>query len=134
MTPTPIGAADIDRLKARLDAELSRLKNEINAELAGADQSRFSGVIDTVRDRGDESVADLYADLEFTQIERRVDRLRLVENALHRVDNGVYGICVDCAEAIQIDRLKADPAAFRCMACQTLAENNRSEKDATPSL
>ena len=38
--------------------------------------------------------------------------------ALKRMDEGTYGICVDCGEEINEDRLIARPEASRCIKCQ----------------
>jgi RNA polymerase-binding transcription factor len=44
--------------------------------------------------------------------------LREDEQALHRIERGTYGICVECGEQICPARLKALPSARRCYACQ----------------
>jgi DnaK suppressor protein len=38
--------------------------------------------------------------------------------ALHRIDLGTYGTCVDCGAAVPEGRLEAKPEAARCVACQ----------------
>jgi RNA polymerase-binding transcription factor len=38
--------------------------------------------------------------------------------ALHRIDLGTYGTCVDCAGPVPEGRLEAKPEAARCVACQ----------------
>jgi DnaK suppressor protein len=38
--------------------------------------------------------------------------------ALKKMDDGTYGICVDCEEKINEDRLRARPEASRCRKCQ----------------
>jgi DnaK suppressor protein len=38
--------------------------------------------------------------------------------ALHRIDLGTYGTCVDCGKMVPEGRLEAKPAAARCVACQ----------------
>lgn len=43
--------------------------------------------------------------------------LRLIEEALQRLDAGTYGRCVDCGESIPRARLEARPTAARCVAC-----------------
>lgn len=134
MAEAQLQVEDIAELRIRLDDELKQLKKEIIEELARDDLSRYSSVIDAVRDRGEESVADLYSDLELQLVERQVDRLGIVEGALQRINNNVYGICVDCSLPIAKPRLEADPAVPRCMSCQTKAENIPSAKDVTPSL
>jgi DnaK suppressor protein len=45
-------------------------------------------------------------------------QLRLVEEALDRLDTGDYGICLECDEPIAEKRLNALPWARYCVACQ----------------
>ena len=40
-----------------------------------------------------------------------------IDEALLRSDAGTYGICIDCGRSIPIARLRARPAATRCVAC-----------------
>ena len=44
--------------------------------------------------------------------------LRDVEAALRRMDAGRYGLCVDCATPIAVERLEILPQTARCLACQ----------------
>lgn len=37
--------------------------------------------------------------------------------ALKRIENGTYGICSSCDNAIDADRIKALPTALRCIKC-----------------
>jgi RNA polymerase-binding transcription factor DksA len=41
-----------------------------------------------------------------------------VLDALHRIDLGTYGTCVDCGGPVPEGRLEAKPEAARCVACQ----------------
>lgn len=50
---------------------------------------------------------------------RRQQRLRLIDAALKRIDEGEYGYCVTCGEDIPAKRLDFDPAAARCIDCAT---------------
>jgi DnaK suppressor protein len=45
-------------------------------------------------------------------------QLRLVEEALDRLDTGDYGVCLECDEPIAEKRLRALPWARYCVACQ----------------
>jgi len=38
--------------------------------------------------------------------------------ALHRIDLGTYGTCVDCGAGVPEGRLEARPEAARCVKCQ----------------
>lgn len=54
--------------------------------------------------------------------ENDINELKLIDEALARLDKGVYGICVDCGEAISSKRLKTFPYAARCIVCQEAIE------------
>lgn len=38
--------------------------------------------------------------------------------AIQRIEDGTYGVCMDCAEDIPRKRLEAVPGALRCVPCQ----------------
>lgn len=46
--------------------------------------------------------------------------LREISDALHRVETGGYGICLECEEPISTKRLDAVPWARYCVTCQEL--------------
>ncbi len=48
--------------------------------------------------------------------------LERIKRALHRVESGRYGICLDCEEPIAPKRLKALPEAELCVDCQEAQE------------
>ena len=44
--------------------------------------------------------------------------LREIADALHRIETGQYGTCLECEEPISIKRLDAVPWARYCVTCQ----------------
>jgi DnaK suppressor protein len=80
-----------------------------------------------VPDAGDTSVATEQADIRNAQISRDVVELRQVEAALGRLDDGTYGYCMDCGQDIPLARLRATPAAERCILCQTARERQYAD-------
>ncbi len=48
---------------------------------------------------------------------RRIGRLRLIEAALKRLEEGDYGYCLNCDESISDGRLKLDPTFSLCIDC-----------------
>ncbi len=54
--------------------------------------------------------------------QRREAMLRDIEAALKRINDGEYGLCVDCDEPINPKRLEFDPTAIRCIECASKAE------------
>jgi len=98
-------------LAAELRGDADRARGEQYGELAGA-----------THDTGDESVADLLVDLDQAEMTRDLAELRDLEAARLRLGDGSYGICVDCKGEIGYERLRANPAAMRCVRCQALHE------------
>jgi DnaK suppressor protein len=45
--------------------------------------------------------------------------LREISGALHRIDQGHYGVCMECDEPISAKRLEAVPWAKYCVRCQS---------------
>lgn len=45
------------------------------------------------------------------------DALDEVEKALHKMEDGTYGVCESCGQAIAEARLEAMPAAAYCITC-----------------
>ena len=48
--------------------------------------------------------------------------LRLIQQALERINDGSFGICADCERPIGLKRLQAVPWAGHCIQCQEQAE------------
>lgn len=55
--------------------------------------------------------------------------LREVDSALERMDNGSYGICEECHEAVEQDRLMADPLVRYCLDHLTGAQRAELQRD-----
>lgn len=54
--------------------------------------------------------------------------LHLVDAALRRMQDGSYGQCLDCGEAIAERRLEALPASPYCTACQAIHERSAGQR------
>ena len=54
--------------------------------------------------------------------ERRAVQLREIDAALQRIEEGSYGDCERCDEAINPRRLDADPTARLCIDCASKSE------------
>lgn len=71
-----------------------------------------------VKDSADEASSTVMSRLQSSLQETEVAELKLIEDALVRIDKGIYGICVQCEEPIPERRLEYYPYAARCIACQ----------------
>ena len=65
--------------------------------------------------------------LELEEHER--EKLLEVEEALKRIEDGSYGICLESGEEIPFDRLVAVPTAKYTVRCQEMLERRRFLQD-----
>jgi DnaK suppressor protein len=73
------------------------------------------------------SLAD--AEINASIIERAEEQLAQIDSALARLDDGRYGICIECGEEIPIERLQAIPSAIYCVACKDARQSPRHRSD-----
>ena len=62
--------------------------------------------------------------LNALEIEGR-EQIAQLQEALDRIDQGVYGICENCSKPINEARLEGLPQATRCIDCARAAEQQR---------
>ena len=48
---------------------------------------------------------------------RREREITLIEQALRRIERGLFGQCMLCGLEIESERLKANPTIFKCLEC-----------------
>ena len=63
-------------------------------------------------------IATFERDHEMTMAKNARESLNLIEAALARIDDGSYGVCESCGQAIGKMRLQAFPRATLCMECK----------------
>ena len=113
-------AEDLKRYREHLLALRRELTGDINHLEADAflnDGERASA--DNPADNGSDSFAQEFS-LELLQ--RDGQTLALVEEALVRIEDGIFGKCEACENWITKARLDAIPFAKNCIACQRAAE------------
>ena len=85
-------------------------------------RDRESIQVEKLADPLDVSTAQSARDTAGANINRAGLMLKEVRAALQRVEQGDYGICVDCDEDIPEKRLGVVPWASRCMPCQEMKD------------
>ena len=106
-------------------SELKKFKTTLAAresELEGLIRNREAAAIETSADALDQIQHAVERELALGTLARESSGLRETRAALRRIDDGTFGICMDCEEEINLKRLAAVPWAARCIACQERAD------------
>ena len=119
---SPWTAAELAELRGELEADVVHLRKEIH----DAEQE----IVGLLRDGGDGAGND-QADVGSTTLERdhemslannARDMLDQIDRALAKIDDGTYGVCESCGNAIGKGRLQAFPRATLCVSCKEREE------------
>ena len=71
-------------------------------------------------DRSDTASAYAYCMHHISLLEQFETRFDQVNEALERIEEGMYGVCANCGKPIMAERLEALPYAEFCIDCQRL--------------
>ena len=111
--------AQLSKLAASLDQRRGSLLEEVRDALERSEDQQYVELIDRApADIGDQSSGDTLADMNLAIIDRHVQEIRSIEAARARMKDAEYGICIDCGDDIDVERLGAMPTARRCLVCQ----------------
>lgn len=96
---------------AELERTISSAKNEARAYAA-----RHA-------DPADQAASEYERQAIVHKGEAARQKLKVLQEALHRLDQGTYGECAECGSKIERKRLEAIPWALYCVACQETREH-----------
>src|SRR3982751_489343 len=115
--------------------ELNKFRESLEAkqaELVQVLRNRDGIAIEKSPDALDEVQNAAERELAIRNLDRESNLLRNVRAALHRIEEGTFGVCVHCEEDISIKRLHAVPWTPYCISCQEQAD--RAQEEGSESL
>jgi DnaK suppressor protein len=115
------GGMDKDKLKYHRDKLLEMRRSLIEKLNEKYNEAMGLGA-DGSQDSADEAYNLYNKNLMLGRVETDALKLRLVEQALQRIDSGTYGICIECEEDIEDKRLEYVPFARYCTDCKSELE------------
>ncbi len=108
---------DLKKIKASLIERRNELEEslyKLSTEKVGDDQ---------VQDPGDQALTSTMENLRSSLQNTELEEYNRIKQALQKIEEGTYGICIDCGGDISEKRLKSYPNAARCLACQETFED-----------
>jgi DnaK suppressor protein len=109
---------DLQVLRRSLLEEMDTVVSLYRQDVHAAQEIREEGV----EDEEELASMDFDRDLLFTLSEVEREKLRQIEEALQRMDEGSYGLCFEDGRPIPVDRLRQVPWARYCAGHQELVE------------
>ncbi len=101
---------NLQDVKTKLNKQLSELEQRLTHIKKDMSQSHSADSAEQAVERENDEV------LEEVGLETQ-SSIQDVRAALSRIDDGVYGSCASCGEAINPERLEVLPEATHCVAC-----------------
>lgn len=102
--------------------DLIKRKEELEIQLAQMSEEQSLPQDITGQDIGDQTISSIMENLRSSLQDTEFGEYKRVIKALEMIENGTYGICIDCDKEIDEKRLKSYPNATRCVACQEALE------------
>jgi DnaK suppressor protein len=110
-----------DQLLKRLRMELESSRAEIMSELqelgAAPDGDQVQSLTGIDDNFADSASATTERAEKLALVEQARERLSDIDHALARMDDGSYGTCERCGNAIATPRLEARPMSTHCVEC-----------------
>jgi len=80
-------------------------------------------------DLGDQATAEIDRNFMLRLKGRERKLLKKIEEAIERIDQGMFGICDKCGLEINLKRLEARPVTTMCIECKTLQEEEEKLRE-----
>ena len=129
-TKTPTATKTLKRLSSARSVTLRKImlekrvqlmkeiQNQLGQSLTEEQQRRFESAMDS----GDQALLDLEREMGISLQEKRNRERQMIDEALVSLEEGTYGICVECGTEISEKRLAVMPFARLCVECQEKIE------------
>lgn len=120
-----MGFEDFKKVLLKKKSLLLTADQNIDKEIKKDIEGRHGDDVDIAESAYEQEMAYLFKS-------RGKDELRLIDEAIKRIDHGEYGVCAECGEKISKKRLAAQPYSILCVQCQE--ENEKSEAGENPAF
>ena len=97
---------------------LREIQDQLGQSLTQEQQRRFESAMDS----GDQALLDLEREMGISLQEKRNRERQMIDEALVSLEEGSYGVCVECDAEISEKRLVVMPFTRLCVACQEKIE------------
>ncbi len=123
------GQAFMDKKKLEnFRKQLETRQQDLRKIVARTEQDGREADVGTAQDIADRAANSYTKEFLFHQSNNERQLLQMVEVALTRIREGVFGECINCGNEINAKRLEAVPWTKYCIACQEKLEQGLLEE------
>jgi DnaK suppressor protein len=108
--------------------QLEERQQDLRKIVARNEQDGRDADVGTAQDIADRAANSYTKEFLFHQSNSERQTLQMVESALSRLREGVFGECINCGNEINAKRLEAVPWTRYCIACQEKLEKGLLEE------
>lgn len=108
--------------------QLETRQQELRKIVARTEQDGRDADVGTAQDIADRAANSYTKEFLFHQSNNERQLLQMVESALGRIREGVFGECINCGTEINAKRLEAVPWTKYCIGCQEKLEQGLLEE------
>ena len=112
----------IKKIKARLEEERAVIVSKLKGKDLSVDESETPDPVDL-------AVRNYSKNVMLAVSENESRQLTQIEDALERIEDDEYGLCVNCEKKVNPKRLNAIPWARYCLDCQELVEQGLIDEE-----
>src|ERR1700729_4325368 len=116
--PKKATAANRKKFLADLREHLLQMKNKLVAEIDSELRAEREGNKDEGMDTYDLASEERDREINFILSDRERVKIKQIDDALGRLEEGSYGVCESCGLEIAEERLEAMPFTRLCRDCQ----------------
>ena len=102
-------------------------KNSLLSELAKTKSAEEETTEESTQDIADKAVSSYTREFLYSLNDSERNTIQQIDQALARIEDGTYGFCLNCGNAMNEKRLSAIPWSRHCVDCQELAEKGLLE-------
>ncbi len=119
---------DFNVLRSHLESERERLIGELEEVKANTRDASERREGSPFGKREEEATEAFELEKRLALEQRMKERLAKIEHSLHKFEEGTYGLCDNCGQPIDPDRLEALPHASMCLNCKAKQAKNAKGK------
>lgn len=124
-------ATKYKNMREQLETEHKRLTDELTQLQTSASTSEERREGSPFGKREEEATETLELEKRLALENRIRQEIAAVAHALEKIEKGTYGLCDNCGQAIDPERLEALPQANLCVNCKALLAKNAKSKPPT---